>query len=242
MGAIRLPSLVFGSKINEQRISDGCTFCLCFADLSVNCLFTLRRRKDVDYANNPNWTCAREHRYVVQCFQVNGTCTACSDQARPHRLFRLVFSPTFQRKFRERRRIGIVTLCYQSQDTRHFLWAEFVALAENYALKTISSAMIFSQAPSIHSNGDAKNRQKFYAIVVHGRDNSTTQFKRTLFLHCWQQKVDIVRVLFTLRTDSCQFDWFQGLMRWVKFSRTVQVIQAQPDEIRFHWCKIFECL
>lgn len=43
MGAIRLPSLVFGSKINEQRISDGCTFCLCFADLSVNCLFTLRR-------------------------------------------------------------------------------------------------------------------------------------------------------------------------------------------------------
>lgn len=74
------------------------------------------------------------------------------------------------------------------------------------------------------------------------RQFNDTTFKRTLFLHCWQQKVDIVRVLFTLRTDSCQFDWFQGLMRWVKFSRTVQVIQAQPDEIRFHWCKIFECL
>ena len=138
-------------------------------------LTSTRRRKDVDYPNNPNWTCAREHRYVVQCFQVNGTCTACSDKARPHRPFRLVFSPTFERKCGERRRIGIVTLCYQSQDTRHFLWAEFVALAENYALKTISSVMIFSQAPSIHWNGDAKNRQKFYAIVVHGRDNLTTQ-------------------------------------------------------------------
>lgn len=208
-------------------------------------LTSTRRRKDVDYPNNPNRTCAREHRYVVQCFQVNGTCTACSDQARPHRPFRLVFSPTFERKCGGRRqKMDWHSDPLLSIPGHSTLFVDRVCCSR-WKLRTKNNFFCYDLFPS--SLYSLKRRcEKPTQILRHRsaweRQFNDTEFKRTLFLHCWQQKVDIVRVLFTLRTDSCQFDWFQGLMRWVKFSRTVQVIQAQPDEIRFHWCKIFECL
>lgn len=69
----------------------------------------------------------------------------------------------------EGRRIGVVIFCHQSSDTRHFSWAEFVGLSENYVLKGISLA----------SSHDLlkRSREKPPKILGRhsGRDNLTTQ-------------------------------------------------------------------
>ena len=55
-----------------------------------------------------------------------------------------------------------------------------------------------------------------------------------LFSNCRQQNVDILSILFALRSDPGQSDRFECFMWRSKFNRTKQVIQAQPDQVWLH--------
>lgn len=181
MGAIKLACGLVKSEyqkslpiwfLDQKSLSSVLAMGVLFG-IILRVFLSLRWHKDIDYRNNTNCTygcAAREHRYDVQCFQVLGTCTACSDQARPQRRFRLVFLRVIERNYDgEGRRIGVVILCHQSSDTRHFSWAEFVGLSENYVLKGISLA----------SSHDLLKRSRENPPKIlgrySGRDNLTTQ-------------------------------------------------------------------
>ena len=85
--------------------------------------------------------------------------------------------------------------------------------------------------------------------VFFGEKHATQNMEKTpaksvtaaLFSNCRQQNADILSIFFALMSDPGQPDRFECFMWRSKFNRTKQVIQAQPDQVWLHWCKVFKC-
>lgn len=105
------------------------------------------------------------------------------------------------------------------------------AIVDNYDAVTCQKRMILaSEAIHLHNSADSLLRKRRLISIKEGVNVLT----RSHFSHPRQENGDIFSVFFTLRTNPSHLYRFQCRVRRRPLSRTVQVIEAQPDQVWFH--------